>query len=159
MGKKLNLSNINKEHSKFNEKFVAHILDGQYDVEIHRYFKTTEIQKLLIDYQTLLEQLRKQHIDIDTIQTMTYLFPTLIIKYFTNVDIPLQLDKMLLVVEKLIDIGAYEEILKNLPQEEFDKVNKMLNQVLDNQSKIGDLMGDVMLRDALVVEEEKDADI
>ena len=159
MGKKLNTVNISKEHSKFNEKFVAHILDGKYDVEIHKHFKTTDIQKLLIDYQELLEQLRKQHIDIDTIQAMSYLFPTLLIKYFTNVDIPLDISKMLIVIEKLVDIGAYEEILNNLPQDEVKKASEIIEKSVENSNKIGELMGELMIKDTLQVEEEKDADI
>lgn len=155
MGKKLNTANINKEYKKFNEKFVAHILDGKYDVEIHRHFKDTDIQKLLIDYQELLDQLRKQEVDIDSIQGMTYLFPTLLIKYFTNIDIPDDINKILIVVDKLINIGAYEEILNNLPQDEVDKVNKMVEKVTENQSRIGDLMGELMLKDTLTVEEEE----
>ena len=55
--KKLTISAIKKDNSKFNEKMTVPIKDGKYEIIVNKYFKKTDASKLLGDYITITEQL------------------------------------------------------------------------------------------------------
>lgn len=137
---------INKEMNKFNEREVIKVLEGKYEVSINKHFKISDIQKLLIDYQEYIEQMRQKDISVDNMQSIAFLLPALLIKYFTDINIPDEIDKMILVVEKLIDLGVFEEIINEMPGKEIEKINNILKNIENNGSKIGELIGELIIK-------------
>ncbi|MCM3273900.1 hypothetical protein [Paenibacillus elgii] len=160
--KQLTLTSINKAHSKeFNSQKKVVLKTGDY-IMVQEKFKTTSIQKLLLDYQDILEQLSQKEVSMEVIKDMTFVYYMLLLRHFTNLNnIPNEIDKMVIVCEKLIDLNLLEEILSAFDKEELRKVDEMIKQVSENSKFLGEQIGDIFAKAALneVVEGEKDADI
>jgi len=90
--------------------------------------------------------MRQKDISVDNMQSIAFLLPALLIKYFTDINIPDEIDKMILVVEKLIDLGVFEEIINEMPGKEIEKINNILKNIENNGSKIGELIGELIIK-------------
>jgi len=134
MAKKLTLSNINKEYTKFNEKSEVSLMDGKYTIEVNKHMKKTDIQKMLIDYDSIVNQLQKDN-DIESLKG-TIIIPTLLIKYLTNIDIPEDADKLLMMSEQLINLDLFSEIMASLPEDEIVKMTLVIDQVVTSTNKM-----------------------
>jgi|GEM_PF-6802361 len=134
MAKKLTLSNINKEYTKFNEKSEVSLMDGKYTIEVNKHMKKTDIQKMLIDYDSMVEQLQKDN-NIESLKG-TIIIPTLLIKYLTNIDIPEEADKLLMMAEQLINLDLFSEIMASLPEDEIVKMTLVIDQVVTSTNKM-----------------------
>jgi len=127
--KKINEASVNKGFGKFNEKTTERVTDifgEEYEVEISKYLKKSYTQKIMIDYMEIIEELK----DMDGIDNLkdTIILPTLMIKYFTNVVIPDEGEKLLVMADKLIELELFSEILNLLPEDELLKMNKVVEQ-------------------------------
>ena len=142
MAKKLTISNINKEYTRFNEKSEISIMDGKYTIEVNKHMKKTDIQKMLIDYDSIARQLENNH-DIEILKG-TIIIPTLLIKYLTNIDVPEEADKLLMMAEQLINLDLFSEIIASLPEDEIVKMTLVIDQVVTNTSKMVKEIEDVV---------------
>jgi len=143
MAKKINPSNINKGYSRFNEKTITRITDRfgeEYDVTISKYFKKTDIAKLLIDFSSVKDQLKEKVDNTSLLNDFTYIYPILLIKYFTNIIVPDIAVDMIQLSTQLIDLEIMDKIMNCLSQEEIDRVSVYMKQATDNLPKtLGDL--------------------
>jgi hypothetical protein len=57
-------------------------------------------------------------------------------KYFTNIPIPDELEKQIVVYEYLIDNGFFEEIIKSFPKEEIKKTVEHVRNFADNYKQL-----------------------
>jgi len=143
MSKKLNIQAINKNANKFNEKISQQIEDrfgNTYTLEVSKFFKKTDIQKLIVDYVAFKEQLNEISTQVKTIEQSFFLFPILLVKYFTNVPIPDDVEEMLVVAETLINLDLLDKIIGVLPQEEIKRVNELIKKMSDNLPLITDML-------------------
>ena len=127
--KKINEASINKGFGKFNEKVTERVTDifgEEYEVEISKYLKKSYTQKIMIDYMEIIEGLKDME-GIDNLKD-SIILPTLMIKYFTNVVIPDEGEKLLIMADKLIELELFSEILNLLPEDELLKMNKVAEQ-------------------------------
>ena len=127
--KKINEASINKGFGKFNEKVTERVTDifgEEYEVEISKYLKKSYTQKIMIDYMEIIEELKDME-GIDNLKD-SIILPTLMIKYFTNVVIPDEGEKLLIMADKLIELELFSEILNLLPEDELLKMNKVAEQ-------------------------------
>jgi len=127
--KKINEASINKGFGKFNEKVTERVTDifgEEYEVEISKHLKKSYTQKIMIDYMEIIEELKDME-GIDNFKD-TIILPTLMIKYFTNVVIPDEGEKLLVMADKLIELELFSEILNLLPEDELLKMNKVVEQ-------------------------------
>ncbi|GMX64383.1 hypothetical protein Elgi_36520 [Paenibacillus elgii] len=158
----LTVTSINKAHSKeFNSQKKVTLKTGDF-IMIQQKFKKTSIQRMLIDYQGILEQLRQKEVSMEVVKDMTFVYYMLLLRHFTNLNnIPNEIDKMVIVCEKLNDLDLLEEILSSFDKEEMKKVDEMIKQVSENSKFLGEQIGDIFAKAALneVVEGEKDADV
>lgn len=134
---------INKNANKFNEKISQQIEDrfgNTYTLEVSKFFKKTDIQKLIVDYVAFKEQLNEISTQVKTIEQSFFLFPILLVKYFTNVPIPDDVEEMLVVAETLINLDLLDKIIGVLPQEEIKRVNELIKKMSDNLPLITDML-------------------
>jgi len=127
--KKLNEVSLNKGFSKFNEKVTERVTDRfneEYEVEVSKYLKKTDTQRIMIDYMEIIEELK----DMEGIKSLqdTIILPMIMIKYFTNISIPNEGEKLLSMADKLIELDLLNEILALLPEDELLKMTEVVNK-------------------------------
>lgn len=150
MSKQLSLASVNKQYIKeFSEQKKVTLKTGDY-ILIQTKFKVTSIQRLVLDYQDILEEIKKKKIDADSIKDVTFVYYMLLLKHFTNLDnIPANIGKMVAVCEKLIDLDILEEILENFPLDEMKKVDEMIKKISENSGVIGEQIGEIFAKMAI----------
>ena len=118
--KKLNEVSLNKGFNKFNEKVTERVTDRfneEYEVEVSKYLKKTDTQKIMIDYMNIIEELEDME-NIDNLKD-SIILPMLMIKYFTNIPIQDEGEKLLIMAHKLIELELFNSILDLLPEKEY----------------------------------------
>lgn len=155
MSKNLSMTSIKKEHNKqFKETKRVDLSNGSH-IDIQLKFKPTSIQRLLLDFQDILEQLKQKKVDWNVTQNVMFAHYLLLIKHFSSADnIPNDVDQMIIVCEQLHDLGVLEEILSAFPSEELAKVDELIEKVSKNSEFIGDQIGELLVRDAIRAQEE-----
>jgi hypothetical protein len=144
MAKKLTTPSLSKATSKFNERIAIQVTDrfGEtYSVEINKYFKTSEVQKLIVDYLSFKEELPNLVSDLELVKDNTYLYYALLVKYFTNVPLSDDLLELISGVETLIDIEVFDHIVGAFPKEEIERVNELIKKMKDNLPLANQLLG------------------
>jgi hypothetical protein len=154
--KHLSLASINKQHSaEFNQVKRVTLKTGDY-LDIQMKFRKTSIQRLLLDYLDILEQLKSKNVSWEVFKDATFVYYMLLLKHFTSLNnIPLEIEKMVKVCEKLIDLDLLEEILNHFDPEETKKVQDMIEKVRQNSNLIGNALSEAFVS-AVVNEQNKD---
>lgn len=135
--KKLNEASLNKGFNKFNERIVEKVTDrfGEtYEVEVVKYLKKSDTQKIMIDYMAITEEL-KDTAGIDNLKD-SIIIPMLMIKYFTNISIPDEGDKLLVMADKLIELELFDKIMSFLPEKEILKMTDVADQFNESVKKM-----------------------
>jgi len=139
----LNLNVINSANEKqFTTKTIVIPVDGKdYEVEISQVFRTTKIEKM-INSLVKSENLSKFSSFDESIKLSYYMF--LIIREFTNLDIPdnLSIEEEINLISNLIDLGIFEAIMKEIPEDQIAKVNDYLQKFNMNLNKVLDEMNE-----------------
>jgi len=142
--KKLTTSIMSKSLAKFNERISLTVTDrfsDSYNIEINKYFKTSEVQKLIVDYLSFKEELPNLVNELELIKDTTYLYYALLVKYFTNVPFSDNLVELISGVETLIDLEIFDHIIGALPKEEIERVNDLIKKMTDNLPLANKLLG------------------
>lgn len=144
--KNLTLTDINKLNKQYNEQFEVTLQD-QYKIKIDKKFKRTKIQKIIIELQEVIEELRQKDVTINTIQDILSIYQMLILKHFTSLPLPqnISIEKMLAVCEKLIDTGLFEEIWNSFPQEQIEFLGQEVDKYVKNIPQIGEQLGEMFV--------------
>src|SRR2546422_250137 len=84
----VHLSNLDKQQDELKTVLLA---EGKFQLEINVKFRTTLIQKLLLDYGDAIRVIRKEtsQVTVDDVSNMLLIYHMLIIKYFTNLGLKL----------------------------------------------------------------------
>ncbi|RAV12173.1 hypothetical protein [Paenibacillus contaminans] len=145
MSKQLTITKLNNEYKKqFGGQKKITLKTGDY-LYVQTVFKKTSIQKLILDYQTILEEARTNLSDANVLKDLSFAYYMLLLRHFTNLDnIPIELAPMVAVCEKLIDLDILEDILASFPAEELVKINEQLRLVEENSRSIGEQWGEMM---------------
>jgi len=142
--KKLNQQTISKVSTKFNERISLTVTDRFsecYTIEINKYFKKTEIQKMIVDYFSFKEELKTIVFDLELVRNTAFLFPALLVKYFSNVPLSNDIVELISGTETLMDIEVFDHIVGALPQEEVERVNSMIKTMTDNIPLMNKMLG------------------
>lgn len=146
--KKLTASSLNKLNSSLNQQTTITVC-GDYEIQIDTIFRESKIQKLVIDYLTILQNLHKlEKVTEETIINSISLVNVLIIKYFSNAPIPDidDLGKLIQVSDTLLDLGITKNCFEHFPQSEIDKVKDALDRAAKES---GRLMGEMAAKMSL----------
>jgi hypothetical protein len=103
-----------------------------YKVMIDTKFRKTKLQKLINELVQALDYIKENKYQIDI---LTYLY-ILLIKYFTDIPVPNELEKQIIMTNLLIDNGYFEAIVNEFDQNEINKFIEMLNVYKNNLFKI-----------------------
>jgi len=144
MKKKLNTSTLSKSSTKFNERLTIQVTDRfseTYTVEINKYFKTTDVQKMIVDYLAFKEELPNLVSDLELIKDATFLFPALLVKYFTSIPLSDEILELISGVETLVDLEVLDQVVGALPKEEVERVNALIKKMTDNLPLANQLLG------------------
>lgn len=145
MAKKLTASELNKLSAKFNNKTTIRILDGEFEVAINDVFRDTDIDNVVLNYLTVLQEVnRKEQITDELLKDTVSLLNTFVLREFTDLPIPKKNDiaSLIKVTKNLMDNGITNEVLNHFPIEQLAKVEIKLKQA---QKGIGKVMGDLAL--------------
>ncbi|OPH47623.1 hypothetical protein BC351_10565 [Paenibacillus ferrarius] len=153
--KKLSLTEYNKLEKQFNERKQIRITvilpEGEtkeYDHSIATTFKPTDIQKLSIDYLSLLYELQNNpDVTSETFYNANSLLNALIVKYFSDVPVTIDnLESIIKVSEVLFNLGIMEQLFdesKGFSKSEIEK----LSATLEKNSKVfGQQFGELVIK-------------
>lgn len=157
MAKKLTSSTLSKSSNKFGERLTIQVTDRfseSYSVDINKYFKTSEVQKLIVDYISFKEELPNLVSELELIKDTTYLYYALLVKYFTNVPLSDSLMELISGTETLIDLEVFDHIVGALPKEEIERVNVLIKKMTDNLPLANQLLGIENNKETATEEEE-----
>lgn len=132
--KQLSMLAVNKLHqASYGKVKRLNLSNGDY-VDIHGKFKLTDCQLLVADYQATLQQLKEVGMNWRSTRETLFVYYMLLLKYFTSIGdvVPEQLDQMVIICGKLLDLGLMEEILEAFPQEELEKLNVYMQKIVES---------------------------
>lgn len=156
MAKKLTAAELNKLSSKFNDKTVIRILDGEFEVSINNTFRDSDIDNVVLNYLTVLQEVqRKEQITDELIKDTVSLLNTFVLREFTDLPIPKKNDitSLIRVTKNLLDNGITNEVLSHISPAQLVRVE---NRIKEAQKGIGKVMGELAL--ISTVEQEKHED-
>lgn len=154
MAKKLTASELNKLSSKFNEKTTIHILDGEFEVSINTNFRDSDIDNIVLNYLTVLQEIqRKEQITDELLKDTVSLLNTFVLREFTDLPIPKKndIDSLIRVTKNLLDNGITNEVLSHIPRTQIIRVE---NRIKEAQKGIGKVMGELALVSTVKTEEQ-----
>lgn len=135
--KKLNEASLNKGFNKFNEKVLERVTDRfseTYEIEVVKYLKKTDTQKIMIDYMSIIDELKDMQ-GVDNLRD-SIIIPMLLIKYFTNISVPDEGEKLLSMADKLVELELFDVIMNLLPEKELLKMTEVADQFNESVKKM-----------------------
>ncbi|WP_431785782.1 hypothetical protein [Paenibacillus lactis] len=145
MSKKLTVSALNKLESQLNTQRVIQILGDQYEVKIKTIFRESQIQSVVTNYLTLLQDLKSRtEVDEALIQGTIGLLNTMILREFTDLPIPKgnKIEELVKVSKTLLDSGIMKETFDKLDKDELAKIEDKIKSV---NSEVGKIVGELAL--------------
>lgn len=125
MSKALKITEVQKLHrERFGRLKRVTLHDGSY-VDVHMAFKATDMQRFVLDYAGMIAQLKEKGLGLEIVKDVTFLYYMLLIKHFSSLtNLPKDVEKLIVLCEKLVDLGLLEEIVRAFPKEELDKLTE-----------------------------------
>lgn len=104
---------------------------GEYDETIDIYFKRNKINLLVSDYLNLLMEMQKREdVNPDTILNSSSLLNTLIVKHFSTIQLPneLNIETLIATSKELLEKGVMNDLFGNadnsFPIQEIEKLKR-----------------------------------
>ncbi|ARF70775.1 hypothetical protein B7C51_25225 (plasmid) [Paenibacillus larvae subsp. pulvifaciens] len=141
--KKLNITNINKELRKLDEKYKVQVYSNMgtiYELSINKYFKEKPIADMIVEFMINYEYSRNNKIQITDILDEYILF--LVIKHFTSIgsDFPSKVEDQIILLWKLIELGLLKNISEVLPSEQLEKImNRVEHNMINKYNEISSI--------------------
>lgn len=136
--KNLNLAEMKKQDKKLDaqkEEFIT-IGDDVYKVLIDEQFRNTKKNKVLDD---LIKFFEAGYKDERLYTIATPYTSLLLIKHFTSLDIPDDIEEAMIFLELLIDLKILEKILTAMPEDQvvemYETLTDTMNQISENMIK------------------------
>lgn len=129
--KNLTVSELMKQGKKLEEQEVAVIVinNTDYKIKYDKHFRKTKQHALLEDILELFNEGAKNTEILDLATPFTSL---LILKHFTNVDVPEDLNEALVLLRVLIDLERLDVMINALPEDEVLKIYQLLEATVRN---------------------------
>lgn len=146
----LTVTEMRKHSRRLNERIEYEIAVNEdlYKVEIDRVFRKTKQHKVIDDLISFFTESNEKP---ELLDITTPYMSMLLIKHFTNINIPDDVDGALDVLEVLIDLNLLGEILNLMPEKEVTNiyelltttVSRMKDNILDTYSEMSSAYGEV----------------
>lgn len=129
--KKLSLVEIKKQSKKLDEvkEFTVTIGDTDYKLTHDVTFRKTKQHELL---DNMVDFFNEGSERIELLNMATPYTALLILKHFTSLDVPDDINEAVILLKVLIDLDAIETILAELPEEETTKVYELLTTTVES---------------------------
>lgn len=129
--KKLTPALLKEQVAKLDavQEFAVKIGEEDYTLTHDVKFRRTKQHKVLDDMVTFFNEGGKK---IELLDMATPYTALLVIKHFTSLEVPNDIDEALALLEVLIDLEALDKILNALPELEVQKVYELLTQTVEN---------------------------
>ncbi|MFQ3543655.1 hypothetical protein Q7A53_06185 [Halobacillus rhizosphaerae] len=130
--KKLTLTELKKQSKQLDatEEFFVTIGESEYKLTHDVVFRKTKQHALLEDMLKFFNSIEGHNVDwLEMASPYTAL---LIIKHFTSLEVPNDVDKALDMLTVMIDLDAITPILNVLPEDETNKIFELLKQTVEN---------------------------
>lgn len=102
-----------------------------YKIKIDNVFRKTKQHKLLEDLMFFINESNKR---LEILDVATPYITLLLIKHFTNLDIPDDIDEAIEVMNILIDLDIFSEIVNLMPENEVIKMYETLNASIERMN-------------------------
>lgn len=156
--KNLNIAELKKQNKKLDEKIEGEVLIGDqiYKISIDKVFRKSKQYALLDD---VIDFINESGDRIELLDLMTPYMTLLMIKHFTSVNVPDDVEGALEILNVLIDLDALESILNLLPEEETTKLYELLTVTTERmKNNIDEIVAEVeATKENLENQELKDA--
>lgn len=130
MSKKLTINTLKSQDSKRYTRRELTI--NGYKVEVDEKFRPTTIQRLLIEFFEKYQYMKENNLQMNIVEYL----PVLLLKYFTSLDIPDDLETQLKIYELLIDNDYFEPIFNAFPKEEINKIYDIAKKIRENSEEL-----------------------
>lgn len=128
--KKINLSNLQKQAKQvFTQK---EIMVGEYSVKIDVQFKPSKIQLLAKELLEKSDYIKDNNVDLDIASFALIL----LVKYFSDVEVPDEFDQELELYKLLIDNEYLSPIIGAFDETEIAKITEFTKQAKLNLDKL-----------------------
>lgn len=102
-----------------------------YKIKIDNVFRKTKQHKLLEDLMFFMNEGNKR---LELLDVATPYITLLLIKHFTNLDIPDDIDEAIEVMNVLLDLDIFSEIVNLMPENEVIKMYETLNSSIERMN-------------------------
>ncbi|WP_405168515.1 hypothetical protein [Paenibacillus sp. FSL H3-0286] len=152
---KLTISKINKLNKTLDKKRKIYILEDNDEVNICVEFKESLIDKVVMDYIAILEQLTTSStISADLMRGTAGILHLFMIREFS--DVPMipkdngDIQKLVDVTYALYDTGIMEAVIEGFDHEQVQKVYSKLDA---SSKRAGELMGELAIKQTTKTQE------
>jgi hypothetical protein len=133
MSKKINLGTLKSEDNKFyTEKKIT--VNG-HDILVQEHFRPSTIQRMLMELVEKVEYMKENNIKLSFVPSYILI---LLVKYFTNIEVPEEFEKQIQMLDLLIDNNYLEPIINAIPQEEINKFDTFVMRAKEQFAQIKD---------------------
>ena len=150
----------NAQKKEFIQKKVTVEIDGkEYDIMVDQKFSMSKIQAMAIEGMEKFKRFKELP---DVIQ-LGY-FSYLMLKHFTDLDLKdaKSFEDDIQMMDSLLDLGVYEKVMPEFPEEEINKINKYMNDVKDKINELTEeeikQLEDVMSEVTVTVDENEEGE-
>lgn len=136
---KLTLAKLNTVDNENNKRKTVYVTPKKYEVNIHTFFRESLMDDVVTEYIALVEELRsKTEIDDVLIRGTLSLFNVLMLKKFTDLPFPKQIDLggLIGISRKFMDNGITNEVINEFPKSELDKLEERFKAAQQNAAKV-----------------------
>lgn len=130
MSKKLTVNSLKSQDARRYTK--KELIINDYKVLIDEKFRPTTIQRLLIEFFEKYQYMKENNLQMNIVEYL----PVLLLKYFTSLDIPDDLETQLKIYELLIDNDYFEPIYNAFPKEEINKIYEIAKKMRENSDEL-----------------------
>lgn len=130
MSKKLTVNSLKSQDARQYTK--KELIINDYKVLIDEKFRPTTIQRLLFEFMEKYQYMQENNMQMNVIEYL----PILLIKYFTSLDIPDDLETQLKIYELLVDNDYFEPIYNAFPKEEISKIYEIAKKMRENSDEL-----------------------
>lgn len=130
----LNMDNVEKIHNKLSKQVEATIENefGYFKFKHDVFFLQSKILRVVRDLAMIIRDMHQkvgpEHVE----STFHGIVGLMIIKHFTDIEVPDTLEGQVAFLNKLLDLKLYNEIIQHFPTEELGKVYEEIMKIIES---------------------------